>query len=71
LLQQIAAGEVDIVVGTQAIIQDDVSFNKLALVVIDEQHKFGRHAAGDIEIRRAGSALSGDDCHAHSSDRRH
>ena len=41
LLQQIAAAEVDIVVGTQAIIQDDVSFGKLALVVIDEQHKFG------------------------------
>jgi ATP-dependent DNA helicase RecG len=41
LLQQIAAGEVDIVVGTQAIIQEDVSFAKLALVVIDEQHKFG------------------------------
>jgi ATP-dependent DNA helicase RecG len=41
LLQQIAAGEVDMVVGTQAIIQEDVSFAKLALVVIDEQHKFG------------------------------
>jgi len=41
LLQKIAAGEVDIVVGTQAIIQEDVSFAKLALVVIDEQHKFG------------------------------
>jgi ATP-dependent DNA helicase RecG len=41
LLQQIAAGEVDIVVGTQAIIQEDVLFAKLGLVVIDEQHKFG------------------------------
>jgi ATP-dependent DNA helicase RecG len=41
LLQLIAAGEVDLVVGTQAIIQDDVSFAKLGLVVIDEQHKFG------------------------------
>ena len=41
LLQQIAAGEIDIVVGTQAIIQEDVSFAKLGLVVIDEQHKFG------------------------------
>ena len=41
LLQLIAAGEVDIVVGTQAIIQEDVSFAKLGLVVIDEQHKFG------------------------------
>jgi ATP-dependent DNA helicase RecG len=41
LLEQIAAGEVDMVIGTQAIIQEDVSFAKLGLVVIDEQHKFG------------------------------
>jgi ATP-dependent DNA helicase RecG len=41
LLQQIAEGKADIVVGTQAVIQDDVSFAKLGLVVIDEQHKFG------------------------------
>ena len=41
LLQLIAAGEVDLVIGTQAIIQEDVSFAKLGLVVIDEQHKFG------------------------------
>ena len=41
LLQRIAAGEVDLVVGTQAIVQEDVSFAKLGLVVIDEQHKFG------------------------------
>jgi ATP-dependent DNA helicase RecG len=41
LLERIAAGEMDIVVGTQAIIQEDVSFAKLGLVVIDEQHKFG------------------------------
>ncbi|MGD0652785.1 MAG: ATP-dependent DNA helicase RecG [Thermoguttaceae bacterium] len=41
LLRQIAAGEVDMVVGTQAVIQEDVSFAKLGLVVIDEQHKFG------------------------------
>ncbi len=41
ILGQIADGEIDVVVGTQAIIQDDVEFKKLALVVIDEQHKFG------------------------------
>ncbi len=40
-VEQIVAGEVDVVVGTQAIIQDDVAFDKLGLVVIDEQHKFG------------------------------
>jgi ATP-dependent DNA helicase RecG len=41
LLKQIAAGEIDIVVGTQAVIQEDVEFARLGLVVIDEQHKFG------------------------------
>lgn len=41
LAEKIAAGEVDIVVGTQAIVQSELSFAKLGLVVIDEQHKFG------------------------------
>jgi ATP-dependent DNA helicase RecG len=41
LSEKIAAGEVDIVVGTQAIVQSELSFAKLGLVVIDEQHKFG------------------------------
>jgi ATP-dependent DNA helicase RecG len=41
ILQLAVAGELDIVVGTQAVIQEDVSFAKLGLVVIDEQHKFG------------------------------
>ena len=40
-LQQIAAGDIDIVVGTQALLQKDVLFKQLALVIIDEQHKFG------------------------------
>ncbi len=39
--EQIAAGEMDLVVGTQAIIQEDVRFARLGLVVIDEQHRFG------------------------------
>ncbi len=41
LLGHIKAGTVDLVVGTQALIQKDVSFARLAVVVIDEQHKFG------------------------------
>ncbi len=40
-LAKIASGEAQLVVGTQAVIQEDVSFAKLGLVVIDEQHKFG------------------------------
>ncbi|MBN1765500.1 MAG: ATP-dependent DNA helicase RecG [Sedimentisphaerales bacterium] len=38
---QIAQGQIDIVVGTQALLQSDVTFKNLALVVVDEQHKFG------------------------------
>ena len=41
LLKQIAGGEMDIVVGTVALLQEDIEFQKLGLVVIDEQHKFG------------------------------
>jgi len=40
-LAEIAAGEVDLVVGTQALIQRDVAFGNLGVVVVDEQHKFG------------------------------
>lgn len=40
-LEAIRDGEIDLVVGTQAVIQKDVVFPKLGLVVIDEQHKFG------------------------------
>ncbi|WP_027107008.1 ATP-dependent DNA helicase RecG [Ligilactobacillus ceti] len=41
LLENLANGEIDIVVGTQALIQDPVIFHDLGLVVIDEQHRFG------------------------------
>jgi ATP-dependent DNA helicase RecG len=41
LLAQLAAGEIDLLVGTHALIQDDVAFKALALAVVDEQHRFG------------------------------
>ena len=40
-LAQIAAGEIDLVIGTHAVAQEAVKFAKLGLVIIDEQHKFG------------------------------
>jgi ATP-dependent DNA helicase RecG len=40
-LEEIAKGEVDVVVGTHALIEEGVRFRKLGLVVIDEQHRFG------------------------------
>lgn len=40
-LQALAAGEIDVVIGTHALVQDHVAFKALALVVVDEQHRFG------------------------------
>ena len=40
-VEQLSKGEVDILVGTQAIIQKQLDFHRLGLVIIDEQHKFG------------------------------
>src|SRR5690606_8101246 len=41
LLAMIAAGEADVIVGTQALIQEGIQFAKLGLVITDEQHRFG------------------------------
>ena len=41
LKSQISKGQIDIVVGTVALLQKDIEFNRLGLVIIDEQHKFG------------------------------
>ena len=51
-LERIASGEMQLVVGTQAVIQDAVKFARLGLAIIDEQHRFGvrqraRFSAGD------------------------
>jgi len=48
-LSAIKTGDIDLVVGTQALIQDDVEFAKLGLVVIDEQHKFGVHQRARVK----------------------
>jgi len=41
LQQHILAGEVDIIIGTHALIQKEVEFHRLGLAVVDEQHRFG------------------------------
>jgi ATP-dependent DNA helicase RecG len=43
ILARLAAGEIDILVGTHALFQSDVTFRDLAFAVIDEQHRFGVH----------------------------
>jgi len=41
VLQRLARGEIDLVVGTHALLSEGVQFARLALVIVDEQHKFG------------------------------
>ena len=41
ILGKLATGELSLVVGTHALIEDDVAFDRLAVAVVDEQHRFG------------------------------
>ena len=48
VLEQIASGEAQMILGTHAVIQKDVIFSKLALVITDEQHRFGVRQRGAL-----------------------
>lgn len=41
VLETIAKGEADLIIGTHALIQDGVEYARLGLIIIDEQHRFG------------------------------
>ena len=49
-LEQVASGQAALVVGTHAVIQDDVDFARLGLAVVDEQHRFG--VAQRLQLRQ-------------------
>ena len=49
LYQKISSHELDIVIGTHALIQEDVQFARLGLVVTDEQHRFGVNQRSELE----------------------
>lgn len=51
-LERIASGDAQMLVGTHALFQEHVKFNHLALVIIDEQHRFGVHQR--LELREKG-----------------
>ena len=51
-LAQLAAGEIQFLVGTHAIFQDAVEYKNLALVIVDEQHRFGVHQR--LSLRKKG-----------------
>ena len=52
-LQSISSGESGIVIGTHALLSEDVEFADLALVVVDEQHRFGVEQRDALQIGRA------------------
>ena len=52
-LEHIASGNMQMVIGTHALFQEQVVFNKLALIIIDEQHKFGVHQR--LSLREKGA----------------
>jgi ATP-dependent DNA helicase RecG len=57
-LEAVAAGNTGIVVGTHALFQEEVRFNRLALAIIDEQHRFGVHQR--LALRMKGTHAGGD-----------
>jgi ATP-dependent DNA helicase RecG len=58
VLEAIAAGDVDLVVGTHALIQEGVEFHRLGVAVVDEQHRFG--VAQRVELRDKASGVDPD-----------
>jgi ATP-dependent DNA helicase RecG len=50
-LARLAAGEIDILVGTHALFSEDVTFKDLGLAVIDEQHRFGVHQRMQLQSK--------------------
>jgi len=57
VLERLATGEIDIIIGTHALFQPDVHFRDLAFAVIDEQHRFGVHQRLSLQSKggRAGT----------------
>jgi ATP-dependent DNA helicase RecG len=55
ILDRLAAGEVDLLIGTHALFQDEVGFRDLALAIVDEQHRFGVHQR--LALAQKGNAV--------------
>jgi ATP-dependent DNA helicase RecG len=55
ILAGLSAGDIDLVVGTHALFQDNVAFRDLALAIVDEQHRFGVHQR--LALARKGDAV--------------
>ncbi len=54
MLAALAGGEIDVIVGTHALLQPDVQFHRLGFVVIDEQHRFGVRQRAELKLKARG-----------------
>ncbi|MGZ4716719.1 MAG: ATP-dependent DNA helicase RecG [Acidimicrobiales bacterium] len=57
ILAGLAAGEIDLAIGTHALIQEGIEFRSLGAVVIDEQHRFGVEQRAALRDKSAGEAV--------------
>lgn len=57
ILNEVKHGTIDILVGTVALLNDDIKFKNLGLVVIDEQHKFGVHQRAGLRKKNSPHCL--------------
>ncbi len=57
ILSTLVDGSAQVIVGTHALFQDDVDYNRLGLVIIDEQHRFGVHQRMALRDKGAGNKL--------------
>ena len=61
ILAKLAAGEIDILVGTHALFSEDVTFKDLGVAVVDEQHRFGVHQRMQLQSKGQGKKQSSAD----------
>jgi ATP-dependent DNA helicase RecG len=64
-LKALAAGQIDLVIGTHALFQEQVQFKKLGLTIIDEQHRFGVHQRLALRDKGRHQTRKGDELYPH------
>lgn len=57
-LEDIGGGNASVVIGTHALFQEDVAFSRLALVIVDEQHRFGVHQRLALREKGVGGTMA-------------
>jgi len=65
VLQEMASGQAQVIVGTHALFQDEVAFSRLGLIVVDEQHRFGVHQRLALREKGNNNATGSENIYPH------